>query len=77
MSDKKTKGEYVLGVDLASESDKLTVVKCNLTTRGTQEANIKVIDDLTIPDPEPAIGKQIIKEAVEDEIEDDSQSDNS
>jgi hypothetical protein len=55
-------------------SYKKTKVDCRLITRGTKGANAKVIDDLVIPDPEPAIGKKTIKKLVEKETEDDSQS---
>lgn len=57
--------------------DKKTQVDCRLVTRGTNRANAQAIDDLNIPDPESAVGKQIIKKMLEEEIEDDSQSDNS
>ena len=42
-------------------SDKKTKVDCCLTTRGTKQANAKVVDDLTVPDPEPAIREQILR----------------
>lgn len=52
-------------------SDKKTKVDCHLITRGTKKVNAKVIDDLAIPDPELAIGKQIIQNVMEEKIEDD------
>ncbi len=55
-------------------SDKKTKVECLLITRGTEKVNTKVIDDLTIPDPEPATGKKIIEELMEKETEDGSKS---
>jgi hypothetical protein len=58
-------------------SDKKTKVRCRLTTCGTDKANAKAIDDLAIPDPEPIVGKKIIEEAVEEDIKDDGQSENS
>jgi hypothetical protein len=58
-------------------SDKKTKVDCCLTTRGMKQANAKVVDDLTVPDPEPAIGKQIIQEATEEELDVDSQPEHS
>jgi hypothetical protein len=58
-------------------SDKKTKVDCRLTVCGTNRANAKVIDDLAVPDPESAVGEQIIKEAMKEEIEDDSQQGNS
>lgn len=54
-------------------SDKKTKVGCNLVTRGTAEANAQVVDDLAIPDPEPAIGKRLIDEAMRKDTEDDGQ----
>ncbi len=42
-------------------SDKKTKIDCRLTTRGSEAVNAKAIDDLSIPDPELAIGEQIIK----------------
>ena len=58
-------------------SDKKTKVDCRLITRGTDGANAKAIDDLAISDPEPAVGKQIIKEMLEEEVDDDGQPGNS
>ena len=58
-------------------SDKKTKMNCRLITRGTQKANAKVIDDLAIPDPELAIGKQIIQNVTEEKAEDGGQSKNS
>ncbi len=55
-------------------SDKKINIKCNLTTQGTDGANAKAISDLEVSDPEPEIGKQIIKDAIEDG---DSKSGNS
>lgn len=48
-------------------SDKKTKVDCKLTTIGTDGANAKIIKDLNIPDPHPAVGKKIIEDAIEDE----------
>jgi len=53
-------------------SDKKTKVKCCLTTHGTEQADAKAVDDLAVPDPELAIGKQIIQEATEEESDSDS-----
>lgn len=53
-------------------SDKKTKIECRLITKGTDKANASVIDDLVIPDPEPAIGKRIIREELEDDEQDDS-----
>jgi hypothetical protein len=55
-------------------SDKKTKVECRLNTRGTDKVNAKVVDDLTIPDPEPTTGKKIIEELMEKETEDGSKS---
>jgi len=53
-------------------SDKKTKIECRLTTQGTSKANAKAVDDLKIPDPEPTEGARAIKEATEEETEDDS-----
>jgi len=53
-------------------SDKKTKVECRLVTRGTQAANTKAIDDLAIPDPDSAVGKQIIEDEMGEETKDDS-----
>jgi len=49
-----------------------TKVECRLTTCGTEKANTQVVDDLAIPDPELATGKQIIKDALDDSQPTDS-----
>lgn len=54
-----------------------TRLKCRLVTRGTDRANAKVADDLKIPDPNLAIGKQVVDKAMQKEIDDDSQPANS
>ncbi len=54
-------------------SDKKTKMECRLTARGTNKANTKAVDDLVVPDPEPAVGERIIREAMEEETEDDNQ----
>jgi hypothetical protein len=58
-------------------SGKKTKVSCHLVTRGTNKANVKAIDDMTVPDPEPVVGKKIIEEAMEEDTEDEGQSENS
>jgi len=58
-------------------SDKKTQIDCRLITRGTDKANAKAIEDLNVPDPEPAVGEQVIKDAMEEGSEDDSQTGNS
>ena len=58
-------------------SDKKTQIDCRLITRGTDKANAKAIEDLKVPDPEPAVGEQVIKDAMEEGSEDDSQAGNS
>ena len=58
-------------------SDKKTKVECRLSIQGTDKANAKAVDDLKIPDPEPAVGGQAIKDAMEEGSGDDSQSGNS
>jgi hypothetical protein len=54
-------------------SDEKTKVECRLITKGTDKVNVSVVDDLAVPDPEPAVGKRIIQ----GELEDDDQPDNS
>lgn len=58
-------------------SDKKTKIECRLTTSGTEKANEKVVGDLSVPDPDPAVGEKVIKEVMEEDIEDESQSENS
>lgn len=50
-------------------SDKKTKIGCELITRGTDKANAQAIDDLSVPDPEPEVGKKIINDAVKEEEE--------
>jgi len=50
-----------------------TKIKCNLVTRGTDKVRAAVTDDLSIPDPDPVIGKQIIDEAMIDKDEENDQ----
>jgi hypothetical protein len=58
-------------------SDKKTKVECRLNTQGTDKANAKVVDDLKIPDPESAVGEQVIRDVMEEGSEDDSETGNS
>jgi hypothetical protein len=58
-------------------SDKKTKIECHLTTKGTDGANSKAVGDLTIPDPDPSIGKKILQEAMEEETEDECQPEDS
>jgi len=53
-------------------TDKNTRIDCHLSTHGTNKANAKAIDDLSVPDPEPDVGDQIVREAMEEELEDDN-----
>lgn len=48
-------------------------IDCRLKAIGTDKVNERVVDDLSIPDPEPAVGKQILEE----ELKDDGKSENS
>ena len=57
-------------------SDKKTKIDCNLVTRGTEKVNAEVIDDLSVPDPEPTDGAKAIKEAMEKDAQDDSKRSN-
>ena len=58
-------------------SDEKTKVGCSLVTRGTAKANTQAVDDLNIPDPEPAIGKRIVEEVMEKDIDNDSKPEDS
>lgn len=58
-------------------NDEKTKVECRLVARGTEEANSKVIDDLSIPDPESATGAQVIKEVMEKDTKNDNQQETS
>lgn len=55
-------------------SDKKTKIDCRLTTSGTDKANEKAVGDLSVPDPDPSVGKQIIEEVMEKDSDDDGQS---
>ncbi len=55
-------------------SGEKTKVECRLIPRGTNKANASVVDDLAVPDPEPAEGKQIIKEVTKEDEDVDGQS---
>lgn len=48
-----------------------TKVECRLVINGTDKANANAIDDLALPDPEPTVGEQVIKEAIEKGVDDD------
>lgn len=58
-------------------SDKKTKFESRLMTRGTDRANAKVVDDLSVSDPEPSVGKQVIEEAIEKDVDDDSEQEDS
>lgn len=60
-------------------SDKKTKVDSKLFSVGADKAEAKAREDLNIPDPEPAIGEQLIKDAPEDgkDSEDVDQQENS
>lgn len=47
-------------------NEEKTKVECRLITCGTEKVNTRVVDDLAVPDPELATGKQIIEEALND-----------
>jgi len=54
-----------------------TKVECRLTTHGTEKANAKVVDDLIVPDPDPAVGKQVIVDIIEEEKDNDDKPETS
>lgn len=56
-------------------SDEKTKLNCRLVTKGTEQADASASDDLSVPDPEPAVGEKIIQEAMREEDRDDSESD--
>jgi len=58
-------------------SDEKRKIDCQLKATGTSKANAKVVKDLSIPDPDPAVGKQILGELTEEESKDDEGSKNS
>lgn len=58
-------------------SDKKTKIECHLNVQGTDRVNVKVIDDLKIPDPEPDVGGQVIKDVMDEGFENDSETGNS
>ena len=54
-------------------SKKKTRLGCHLITRGTKEVNAQADDDLSVPDPEQAVGKQLIKKIMEEDEENGDQ----
>lgn len=61
-------------------SDKKTKIDCKLSVFGTAKADAKVAQDMNIPDPGLAVGKQLIKNAIEDDekdVDDGDQQDSS
>lgn len=44
-------------------------IDCYLTTRGTREADISALDDLEIPDPDLATGKEIIRKEIKEDVD--------
>ncbi len=58
-------------------SDEKNKIDCRLKATGTSKANAKVVKDLSVPDPEPVVGKQILGELMEEESKDDEGSKNS
>lgn len=58
-------------------NNKKTKIKCRLVINGIGDINAKADKDLDIPDPDVAIGARVIKDAIQEDTEDDSQSVNS
>jgi len=58
-------------------SDEKNKIDCRLKATGTSKADAKVVKDLSVPDPEPAVGKKILDELTEEESKDDARSKNS
>ena len=53
------------------EKDKVGM-DCKLIARGIAKADAKAVDDLSVPDPDPAVGRKAIEDATEDEEDEDS-----
>ena len=51
--------------------DEKIKVECRLITRGTDKVDAQAVDDLSVPDPELAIGKKVIENAISKEDDDD------
>ena len=51
-------------------SDNKTKIHCKLLVFGTAKADAKAAQDMNIPDPGLAIGKQLIKNATEEDEKD-------
>lgn len=58
-------------------SDEESKIDCRLKATGTSRANAKVVKDLSIPDPDPAVGKKILEELMAEGSKDDEGSKNS
>lgn len=58
-------------------NDEKNKIDCQLKATGTDKANEKVVKDLSVPDPDPVVGKRVLGELMEEESEDDSESENS
>lgn len=58
-------------------SDIENKIECRLKATGTDQANEKVIKDLSVPDPDPEVGKKILGELTKEESTDDNESKNS
>jgi hypothetical protein len=54
-------------------------IDCKLFSVGSDKAEAEAREDLTVPDPEPAVGEKLIKDATEDgkDSEDVDQQENS
>ena len=55
-------------------SDEKNKIECRLKATGTDKANEKVVKDLSVPDPDPKVGKRILGELTEEELTDDNGS---
>lgn len=58
-------------------SDEQNKIDCRLKAVGTSKANAKVVEDLSVPDPDPAVGKKILGELMKKGSKDDEGSENS
>lgn len=51
-------------------NDEKIKIDCKLSVLGTAKADAKVARDMSMPDPELAVGKKMIKNAIDDNVKD-------
>lgn len=52
-------------------SQSKTKIDCLLVARGTSEVDASVVDDMSVPDPELAVGKELIQKVMKEGTEND------